>query len=151
MSGYLKESGLVSRDLRKTDTRKILKLFPLCSFLTHWRVFFILESQMPSIEQNFCQWFLGVSKTFPTSFQPPFSKSHLWPYLLLHLRMCTFISPCICFFFFTISFCFRSLPANVFAVVYVYGEVFHARLCSPRRQGQWMCLNTIFIPGAKNM
>lgn len=69
-----------------------MKLFPLCSFLRPERVLLVLESQVPSIEKTFCQWFLDVSKILPTSFQPPFCKTHLWLHLFLHLPMCAFMS-----------------------------------------------------------
>lgn len=116
----LKESGLVTRSIKKTEARKIIKLFPLCSFLMHWRMFFILKSRMPSIEQIFRQWFLGVSVTFPTSFHNPLFLNRISGHISYYTLGCVlvYLPVLILFSSCQISLYFPSLPPNMFVVIY---------------------------------
>lgn len=103
---------------RSKKNHKVVSL--VSSFLMHWRMFFILESQMPGIEQNFCQWFLGVSVTFPTSFHNPLFLNRISGPISYYTLGCVlaYLPVLILFSSCQISLYFPSLPPDMFVVIY---------------------------------
>ena len=105
---------------KKTEARKIVKLFPLFPlfyciggcFLS-WVTNALHRAKLLSVIP-------GCLSDLPDIIpQAPLSKWHLRPYLLLQLRMCTCISPCVDFVFFLSDLTLLSFSSSKYVCSYL--------------------------------